>query len=398
MERVLFLINASEFGGLEIVLLDWLSGIDYSKVSVVLGCRGDALRGEVAARALPVAVVKLATQAGDTPWRDFRNLVRLLSSARPNRVVILEGNLGEFHVAAILAAWLASRRNVQLFVGGWGRSPAPKPASTRTRKLHYGFLPGIGLHLYLKRFEHWLRGKLLCRALVASEALRDNLLGQYGYPADRISIVYHGVDTSRFQPSSAERIEFRRANGIPDGARVIVSHGRLAPVKRVDRILKAFDVVSKEDTDLWLLLTAYGTYKEQVERLVTRAASNPRVKLVGFQQDASKILKASDIYVLASDNEGFGVALVEAMSSGLVCVATRCEGPAEIIVNGENGILVGATDEEVLAGLRRAVGLSQGARAKLVEQARRTVACRFEILGAVRGALDSMGIAGRRAG
>jgi glycosyltransferase involved in cell wall biosynthesis len=395
MERVLFLINAREFGGLEIVLLDWLAAIDYSRVGVVLGCRGAALRERLAARGLPVQTITVAIPADETPWKAVPKWARLLSSTRPTRIVILEGNVGEFDLAAILAAWWSSRGNAFLFVGGLGRSPAAK-TKPPTRRLHYGFLPGIGLHRYKKLIEHGLRGRLLRRTFVASQALKENLRVQFGYRADRISVLYHGVDTGRFQPSRSEGMAFRRTYGIPEDATVIVSHGRLAPVKRVDRILNAFDALSQEDPSLWLLLTAYGTYKEQVERLVANIPGNRRIKLVGFQEDASKMLKASDIYLLASDNEGFGVALVEAMSTGLVCVATKCEGPAEIVVNGENGILVGATDEEVLTGLRRAARLSQAERERLVEGARKTVEGRFEILGAVRNALTSMGVTVRQ--
>jgi glycosyltransferase involved in cell wall biosynthesis len=395
MERVLFLINAREFGGLEIVLLDWLSRIDYSKISVVLGSRGDALGERLAARGLPVESVKLTVSADEPFWKALPNWVRVLSSIRPAKTVLLEGNIGEFNLMAVLAACWSTRGNAFLFVGGWGRSPVPTPASATKRKLHYGFLPGIGLYRYGEILEQRLRGRLLRLTFVASQALKDNLLVHFGYPASRTSVLYHGVDTRRFQPSMAERIEYRRVHGIPEHATVIVSHGRLAPVKRVDRILKAFEVLSAEDANLWLLMTAYGTYKEEVEKRVASTAAYRRVKLVDFHEDASKILKAADIYVLASDNEGFGIALVEAMSTGLLCVATNCQGPAEIVVNWENGILVGATDEEVLTGLRRALGLSEEERARLVERARMTVEDRFEIRAAVRRALDSMEIASR---
>ncbi|MGB6833161.1 MAG: glycosyltransferase, partial [Candidatus Acidiferrum sp.] len=88
----------------------------------------------------------------------------------------------------------------------------------------------------------------------------------------------------------------------------------------------------------------------------------------------------------------FGIALIEAMSTGLVCVATSCQGPAGILTNGKNGILVEATDEDVLAGLRSALRLSPEERLQLASHARKTVEHRFEISVAVRAALDSMDI------
>jgi glycosyltransferase involved in cell wall biosynthesis len=396
MERVLFLIKAREFGGLEIVLLDWLSRIDYSKVSVALCCYGtDALREKLALSGLPVESVQLNISDREPSWKTLLKWVRLFASIRPDKIVILEAVVSELDVTPVLAAWWSNRRGrVFLFEANWGRSAVPA-FSTGKRKLHYGFLPGIGLYRYKEIIRQRLRGGLAHHTFVVSQGIKDNLTSQYGYPVDRTSVLYHGVDTRRFQASPAERLEYRRAHGIADNATVIVSHGRLVPRKRVDRILKAFEVLSVEHPNLWVLLTCYGPLQEEVEKMVAGIAASSRVKLVGFQGDSSRILKASDIYVLSSNDEGFGIALVEALSTGLACVATNGPGPRDIVADGENGFLVEATDEGVLLGLRRALSLSQDERARMVERARKTVEVRFEINKAIRSALDAMKIPSR---
>jgi len=394
MERVLFVVNAYEFGGLEIVLLDWLLGIDYSKVSVALCYRSDILLQKLILTGLPVETIKLTVPDGEPAWKGLPKWRSALSSIRPQRIVLLEGSFGDLGLIPVLAARLSTRGDVFLFAGGGGPLPSA-PISTEKRKAHFGFLPGIGLYQCRETLKQKLRSRLLRRTFVSGQGLKNNLFACFRYPADRTSVLYHGVDTQRFQPFLADRIEYRRAHAIPDDATVIVSHGRLAPVKRVDRILNAFAVLSGEHANLWLLLTLYGPLKEEIEKIVASSDTYRRVKLVGFQEDASKLLKAGDVYVLASDREGFGIALIEAMSTGLVCVATNCQGPAEIVVNGENGILVGATNEEVLAGLRRALSLGQDERAPLVERARKTVEDRFEIRAAIRSALGSLGIPSR---
>lgn len=395
MERVLFVVNAEEFGGLEIVLLDWLSGIERSKVSVVLCYRTDVLRERLAARGLPAEAVKLNIADGEPWWQAFWRWRRVFSSIRPHKIVLMEGNVGDLGLTPLLAARFSTRGNVFLFAGGGGGTVASANISSGQKKLHYSFLRGFRLYRYKEIFKQKLRSSLLQRSFVSSQGLKDNVIACFGYPASRISVLYHGVDTGRFQPSSTERAEYRRAQGIPDDAIVIVSHGRLAPVKRADRILRAFALLSAEHPNLWLLMTSYGPLKDEVERTVASSNAYRRVRLVGFQEDASRLLKAADIYVLASDREGFGIALIEAMSTGLVCVATNCQGPATIVVNGENGFLVEATDEDVLAGLRLALCLSPEERARVVDQARKTVEKRFELHTAVRGALDSMEIPAR---
>jgi glycosyltransferase involved in cell wall biosynthesis len=394
VEKVLFVVKAEEFGGLEIVLLDWLSRLDYSKISVALCYRADILRERLAAKNLPVETIKLSLGEPEGWWKTFWRWRRVFSSIRPQKIVLMEGSFGDLGLTPVLAARLSTRRNVFLFAGGGG-STDPATGSSQPRKLHYGFLPGIGLYRYKEILRQRFRSTLVQRSFVSSQGLKDNLAAAFGIPASRTSVLYHGLDTARFQPCPTERAAYRRLVAIPEDAIVIVSHGRLAPPKRVDRILKAFAQLSSEYPDLWLLLTSYGPLKDEVERVVASSDAYGRVALVGFQEDASKLLKAADIYVLASDREGFGIALIEAMSTGLVCVATNCHGPAGIVINGENGILVEATDEDVLAGLRRALSLRPEERLRLAAQARKTVEDRFQIHAVVRAALHSMGIPSR---
>ena len=392
MEKVLFVVKAKEFGGLEIVLLDWLSHVDFSKVSVVLCCYGtDTLRERLAAARLPVEYVKLAIPEDEPVWKALPKWLRLFSSIRPHKIVILEAVLSELNATPVFAAWWSVRGGPFLFEANWGRSVAPA-SSTGKRKLHFGFLPGIGLYRYKERFRQRLRGLLARHTFVVSQGIKDNLISHYGYPAGRTSVLYHGVDHGRFRPSPVERVAFRQANGISEDAIVIVSHGRLVPRKHVERVLNAFEVLSAEHGNLWVMLTCYGPLKAEVEKLAASSAARSRIKLLGFQFDSSLVLKASDIYVLSSNDEGFGIAVVEALSTGLVSVATDGPGPRDIIANGRNGFLVDASNEGVLLGLRRALALHADERARLVQQARKTVEDRFEIGAAIRTALDAMKI------
>jgi glycosyltransferase involved in cell wall biosynthesis len=389
MKRVVFVVNAEEFGGLEIVLLDWLSGIEYSKVSVTVCYRAHSVEQVLAAQKLPVESMQLIFPNGENFWNELRNWRGIYASIKSNKIILMEGQIGDLSLAAILAARLSARDGVFLFAGGSGASVG---ASAKKNRFHFTFLPRFGLRRYRKMVKQQFRGRLLRRTFVSSRGVKDKLVASFAYPSGRTSVLLHGVDTQRFRASSVERSEFRRSHEIPDNATLIVSHGRMARIKRVDRILKAFEILSASYVNLWLLLTCYGPLKKDIEEEAASSNVCSRIKLVGFQQDVSKLLKAADIYVLASDYEGFGIALIEAMSTGLVCVATNCLGPADILVNQVNGILVDATDEGVLAGLRRALSMSFAERTRVSEQARRTVEERFEIHCAIRNALEALGI------
>jgi glycosyltransferase involved in cell wall biosynthesis len=393
MEKVVFLLKAREFGGMEVILLDWLSRIDCSITSVAVCSYGTPTLWErIASLGLPIETVPLTISDEEPFWKVSSKWLGLFSSIRADKIVILEGFIGEIGLTPLMAArWRNRQGRTLLYETNWGRSLFPDSATTR-RKLHFGFLPGVGLYRYRELVKQRVRGTLAHHTFVMSQGIKDNLVSQYGYPADRTSVLHHGVDTRRFQASTTVRLDFRRANGIPEDAKVMVCHGRLVPRKRVDRILQAFEVLSVEQTNLWLLLTCYGPLKEEVERMAAASAASGRIKLVGFQQDSTAVLKASDIYVLSSNDEGFGIAVVEALSTGLVCVATDGPGPRDIIADGQNGFLVDASNDGVLLGLRRALALHADERVRLVQQARKTVEDRFEIGAAIRAALDAMKI------
>ena len=393
MEKVLFLLRAREFGGMEVILLDWLSRIDYSRASVAVCSHGtETLWHRIASLGLPIESIPL-TIPDEEPFRKaFPKWLRLFSSIRPDKVVILEGFINEIGLMPLIVArWRNRRGKTLLYETNWGRSLFPDSTNTK-RKFHYGFLPGFGLYRYGEVAKQRVRGTLAHHTFVMSRGIKDNLVSQYGYPAGRTSVLHHGVDTRRFQASPSTHSEFRRANGIPDDATVIVCHGRLVPRKRVDRILKAFEVLSSEHANLWVLLTCYGPMKEEVERMAVTSVANHRIKLIGFQQDPTAAVKASDLYVLSSNDEGFGISLVEALATGLVCVATNGPGPRDILADGENGFLVEPTNEGILLGLRRALSLDPDKRRQFARRARRTVEERFEISAAIRNALEAMDI------
>lgn len=390
MERILFVVKAREFGGLEIVLLDWLSQVDYSRVSIAVCSYGtDTLRQKLSSLGPQVEIIPLNISDDAPIWKALPAWRRLVSSTRSDKIVFLEAMVGDFGVLPVFAAWRLNPGRVYLFEANWGRAT---PLEAQKRKLHFGFLPGIGWHRHKETIRQKLRAKFACHTFVVSQEIKENLVACYGYPAARTSVLYHGVNVSRYRPSFTDRIAFRRENDISEDATVIVSHGRIVPRKRIDRLLKAFELLYSEFPNLVLLLTSYGPFKDDVEKAVANSPASHGVKLAGFQEDPTRILKASDIYALSSNDEGFGIALVEALSTGLVCVATRGPGPKDIISDGENGFLVEPTEEGVHAGLRRALSLSPQERTQLVELARRTAETRFEINAAIRFALDAIQI------
>ncbi|MFA6246118.1 MAG: glycosyltransferase [Mucilaginibacter sp.] len=123
------------------------------------------------------------------------------------------------------------------------------------------------------------------------------------------------------------------------GRKFILGVGRLNYVKGFDILINAFAFCQTRDIDL--LIVGEGEERANLICDIYNLGLRGRVFLVGRKTNLQDYYSQAELFVLPSRNEGYPNALVEAMSFGCPCVAMNCDfGPAEIITNGENGILV----------------------------------------------------------
>lgn len=386
MTKVLFIRRPGAYGGIEVLLLDWLKHIDYGRTSVFLASTQDFFTVKIRESGLPVAYRTFSLPVLGGSFRLFRTWFRDIRSVSPEKVVLMQGTITEIPLPCVLAAYLATRGNVYMTEHlAW---PFP-PSKTSTR--HFGILPGLGLWWHRLMLATRLRAYLTKRVLAVSDAVRSVLLS-YGYPSGKIEIAYHGVDVSRFSPSEANRGGWRAKHGVPADAVVLASTARLAREKGIDRLLRAFDALSKEHEDLRLVIAGDGPLREELETLVASLAHGDRVRFVGLVEDVPELLQGSDIFVLPSDREGLSVSLTEAMSTGLLCIASAVSGSGEVIRDGETGFLVRPSDEGVREGLRRALELAPEERRRIGRNARNFIVRNFEMKKSVTNILQLLEI------
>ncbi len=131
---------------------------------------------------------------------------------------------------------------------------------------------------------------------------------------------------------------------------VLVSMGRLDPIKRFDLVIDAFADVAPRHPEWHLLLLGDGPERGKLKERITRHGLGKRVGMPGTLTDPAAVLARCRMLVLASDFEGFPNALCEAMAHGLPVVATDCPvGPREIVRDGVDGMLVPPGDRAALA-------------------------------------------------
>ena len=157
-------------------------------------------------------------------------------------------------------------------------------------------------------------------------------------------------------------------------------------------MIQAFGVLSLKYNDLRLLLTGDGPLRDDLKSLARSVNNRENIRFLGHVEDVCAILRASDIYVLPSDEEGFGIALAEAMACELVCVATKTVGPSEIIDDGLSGFLTDLTYDGVLKGLDQALRLDHKEREAIGNRARQRIVDNFRVEQTVAKGLAFMEI------
>jgi len=362
------------WGGCEQNLLDYFERVDYAKYKITLATTKDVYSARLKEKGLPVNVVDFPFDAYHRPRNAFVRIFKFLLSLRPNAVIFVQGAFTDFKLSDYLAGLFITMDNVYAIEVLGAPLPKTREVMTPRRKIC-----GVGLWRLWVHLKYYLRGRIPRRVLTVSEEVSRRLIDWYGYPAESVSNVYHGIDHGKFHADNNVRKAFREKHAIPVNDIVIISSARLSREKSIDRLINAFDRLAGIYPNIWLLIVGEGPDEARLKKLAQSKTSAPRMKFVGFQDDVSPYLMMSDIYVLPSDIEGLGIAVIEAMAAELICVATKTPGPAEIIEDSVNGFLVETSEEGVLQGLEKALRLDNGAKTLMRKKARDHVVKNFDI-------------------
>jgi glycosyltransferase involved in cell wall biosynthesis len=180
---------------------------------------------------------------------------------------------------------------------------------------------------------------LLVKAIgTVSPSLGRNFCRYNGIDLARLRVVPYGVDVARFAAVTPEEIAaFRARQGLPPGAIVIGSVGRLVEQKDYPTQLRAFALAAARNPALIMLLLGDGPLRGEIEALVRSLGIADRVRFAGHSNEVPVALRSMEIYVLASKFEPYGVSLLEAKAAGTAIVATRVNEVAEILSEDRPG-------------------------------------------------------------
>jgi glycosyltransferase involved in cell wall biosynthesis len=218
------------------------------------------------------------------------------------------------------------------------------------------------------------------RIIAVSEALAGVLRSQVVHDPERICVITNGVDVERLQPP-ADRSALRVALGLPRDTPIIGSIGRLEPVKNYELALRAFARLQPQSGGSAPLLVIVGDGSEatRLKGLAHELGLGPRVRFLGWRDDAERLYGAFDLFTLTSRSEGTSVSLLEAMSTGVCPVVTDVGGNRAVVGPELERLLVPADDEVALAAAWQRCLTDAGFRAGMGARARLRVSDAFSL-------------------
>lgn len=181
-----------------------------------------------------------------------------------------------------------------------------------------------------------------------SSATRDALIDYEKFRGKRIRVIYNGIDDTKF----VGRVDGRRVKqslGIPEKAHIIGTVARLDPIKNQKMMIRALKEVRERFGEVFLIIVGDGPERKRLEAMTCELGLASHVIFTGFREDMHDYYNIMEIFLLTSFSEGTAMTLLEAMASGLPCVATDVGGNGEIVKDKVTGFIISSDDHDALA-------------------------------------------------
>jgi glycosyltransferase involved in cell wall biosynthesis len=301
------------------------------------------------------------------PFGVFAAILRVIKILKDNSidVIICHNPLGA--IVGRIAAKLAKTSKVIYFAHGLMCAPQQSKLSW-----HIKFL----IEKFLGRFTD----AILVMNDYDEQLCKNNNIIRDRNKVFRISGM--GVDINKFSVAtdhSARENVFKEL-GFSVNSKFVIYVGRLIPEKGSIVFVNAAIRICKERNDVCFAIAGHGPLYQQLNNMIITEGFECRIKLLGWLQDVTRYVKASDIFALPSYyNEGLPVSILEAMSCGKPCIVTKHRGCEDAVEDGVSGLLVPVKDVEGLSAAMLKIVDNDKLREDMGNAARKRVMSVFEM-------------------
>lgn len=177
-----------------------------------------------------------------------------------------------------------------------------------------------------------------------SEQLKNETLSTFRIERE-IKVVHNFIDFSRFRKINKDH--FRKAIA-PDGEKILIHISNFRKVKRVEDVVRVFEIVAQK-IQCKLLLIGDGPERKAMEDLCRQIGLCDHIRFLGKQEAVEELLAISDLFLLPSENESFGLAALEAMACEVPVISSNAGGIPEVNIDGQTGYMCPVGDIKGMA-------------------------------------------------
>jgi glycosyltransferase involved in cell wall biosynthesis len=322
--KILYVISSLNLGGAQIVLLNLINNIDYSKYSPILCVLS---HGELINKVDPSVPIIFNDIQAKNPI-NIAIINDAINEYRPDIIDIFNRDIAGIWVHLAL---LLHHKHEYKLIQSLHTSEYYVRSNFKAKILHklsMLFDPNILSFITVSRYQSQYYEKT-------------------GISAKKIIEIPNGIDLISYTnivSNQETRNLIRGKFGFSENDIVIGMVSNLRKIKRHDLMLEAMKGISHKYQNVYCVIIGDG---EEKERIVTKIAEynlEGQIRLLGYLENSAPYYSIMDIFLCCSDSESFSNSIVEAMASGLPVISTACGGPSEIIENNNTGILVPIND------------------------------------------------------
>lgn len=334
MKKILYLVTKAEAGGAQKYVLDLVSHLDKNQFQAVVAAGGDTsefLFQHLQEQQIPYFNLKYLKKEIN-PIYDFLGFWEIFYLTKKFRPDIIHLNSSKAEILGSLAAKLAGIKKIIFTAHGYVFN---EPMSKFKRNFY------IFLERFCSRYIH----KIICVSSFDRQTALDHKIA----PADKLIVINNAINLTDYKFLNCEqaRQELGKILNLDlVNKKIIGTIANLYKTKGLEYFIEAAGLINSPD--YVYLVIGEGDEREKLESRIKKLRLKNFI-LVGLMPQASRYLKAFDIFVLPSVKEGLPYTILEAQVAGLPIIATNVGGLPDIIKNNKNGLLIEPKNPQMLA-------------------------------------------------
>lgn len=238
----------------------------------------------------------------------------------------------------------------------------------RVLKIFFGFkIISIEHNTYIEKTKFQIivdriLAMVTFRIVAVSKTVATFTIKQEKISANKFEVIHNGINIEKIKRELSvfkDKTQIRESLGFKKDDHIFINVGRLTWQKNQEILVNAFGDFAKKNENYKLIILGEGNLRNKLEKLADNLLPKGQIFFLGARENIFLYYFISDYFVSTSIIEGFGIAHIEALCSGLPVLTTKTAGPDEFIREGENGYFIENNKESILFGLEKIIKIDR---------------------------------------